>query len=222
MSQVPKEDVINRIRTVGKRYFENAPSSHDWLHVLRVLKMCMTIGEKEGADLRVLKLASLLHDIARQEEDESHGQVCHAKKGAELAEEILRKHGLDKETIRQVTHCILAHRFRNRKLAATKEAKVLFDADNLDAIGAIGIARSFAFAGENNLKLYTKEHLALKKAPAALIDYHKHTPVLEFKSKLLQVKKAMQTKTGSEIAEKRHNILLEFLTQFEKEVQGHL
>ena len=222
MSQEPEEDVIDRIRTVGKRYFENAPSSHDWLHVQRVLKMCMYIGEIEGADLRVLKLASLLHDISRQEEDVSHGQVCHARRGAELAEEILRKHGIDKETIRQVTHCILAHRFRNRKLAVTKEAKILFDADNLDAIGAIGIARSFAFAGENSLKMYTTEHLILKEVPTALIDYEQHTPVLEFKSKLLRVKDAMQTSTGREIAEKRHFFMIEFLRIFEEEAQVHL
>lgn len=222
MSRVLSEDVIDSIRTVAKRYFENAHSSHDWSHVQRVLQMCMVIGEKEGANLRILKLAALLHDIARHEEDLSKGQICHGQRGAELAEEILRQYGIDEEIIRKVTHCILSHRFRNRKLAATKEAKVLFDADNLDAVGAIGIARSFAFAGENNLKLYTKEHLALKKAPAAFIDYNKHTPVMEFKSKLLRVKEVMQTKTGRDITEKRHNFMLEFLKRFEKEIQGHL
>ncbi|MFQ6126762.1 MAG: HD domain-containing protein [Candidatus Heimdallarchaeota archaeon] len=222
MSREPSGDVIDNIRTVAKRYFMNAHTSHDWSHVQRVLQMCMLIGEKEGANLSILKLAALLHDIARHEEDLSKGQICHGQRGAELAEEILRQYGIDEEIIREVTHCILSHRFRNQKLATSKEAKVLFDADNLDAVGAIGIARSFAFAGENNLKLYTKEHLTLKKAPAALIDYNKHTPVLEFKSKLLRVIDAIQTKTGREIAKKRHNFLLEFLAQFEKEVQSRL
>jgi len=221
MSRAPDKDVIDGIRTTAKQYFENTPPSHDWSHVQRVLQMCRYIGTKEGADLRILELAALLHDIARHEEDTNKGQICHAQRGAELADEILHQHVIEEETIRQVTHCILAHRFRNRKLAVTKEAKIIFDADNLDAMGAIGIARSFAFAGENNLKLYTKDHLALLEASTAHIDYTRHTPVLEFKSKLLKVKNAMHTKTGREIAEKRHNFLIKFLAKFEKEVQGH-
>jgi len=212
--------VIAGIQAAARQFFQKSPPSHDWSHTQRVLQICNYIGKEEGANLRILELAALLHDIARREEDSSKGQVCHAQRGAELAENILHQYNIDEDTINQVKHCINAHRFRNRKLAATIEAKVLFDADNLDAMGAIGIARSFAYAGEHNLKLYTEDHLALKETPTTRIDYTRHTPILEFKSKLLKIKDTMQTNTGRQIAEKRHRYMIEYLIQFEKEVFG--
>ena len=222
MSKYSNDTRIETVRSTAKQYFQNTPCSHDWSHVQRVVQMCLYMGSETGADLVILELAALLHDIARREEDDSHGQVCHGQRGAELAEPLLRQLGYDDEIISQVTHCIFAHRFRNRKHAGSLEAKILFDADNLDAIGAIGIARCFAYAGENRLSLYTNNHLDLDPTTISpsLINYQTHTPVLEFKSKLLKVKEAMQTDIGKELAESRHQYIVDYLAQFTKEIKG--
>jgi len=120
---------------------------HDFMHTERVLNLALHIGEKEGADLEIITLSALLHDIARKEQDESKGKICHAQRGAELAKDILKEKGMDEDKINRVIHCIEAHRFRNGCIPESIEAKVLSDADKLDAIGAIGIGRAFSFSG---------------------------------------------------------------------------
>ena len=84
------------IKEEAKRYFANAKGSHDWRHTERVYNICMRIGKKENADLRILKLAAILHDIGREYQDKTDGIVCHAEKGAQLARELLKKYNVDK------------------------------------------------------------------------------------------------------------------------------
>ena len=97
----------------AKSFFSDAKGSHDWEHTERVYNLCLHIGEREGADLEILKLAALLHYIGRPEQDRLGGKICHAEKGGALAGEILEKYGVEKEKIERIVHCIETHRFRN-------------------------------------------------------------------------------------------------------------
>ena len=122
-------DLLDQIKEEAKGFFLNARGSHDWDHVERVYNLCMHIGKKENADMEILKFASILHDIGREEQDKNKGKICHARKGAELAIKLLQKHGFDNEKINRIKHCIETHRFRGDKIPESKEAKILFDSD---------------------------------------------------------------------------------------------
>lgn len=215
-----QSDKLKEVKKEAKMFFEGSPPSHDWAHVQRVYNLCLKIGKKEGADLEVLKLAALLHDIARKREDESKGKIDHATESARMAKGILKSYGYPEETISRVSHCIETHRSRDKRVPQTKEAKTLFDADKLDAIGAIGVARSFAFAGENRFKLYRDSNLDFSEKPLDKIDYDSHTPILEYTSKLGKIKDRMLTKTGRKIAEERNRFTKQFFERLEKEIRG--
>ena len=149
-----RDVLINRIKKIAKSYFESARGSHDWEHTLRVCKLCERIGPGEGADMDVLLSAAYLHDIGRQYQDASNGAVCHAEKGAQLAESLLNGLPFSEAQKQNIVHCIQSHRFRGMHQPQTREAKVLFDADKLDAIGAVGVARAYLFAGEVGVKSF--------------------------------------------------------------------
>ena len=167
-------------------------SSHDRDHVERVVKLAVYIAKREGANVEVVKKSAELHDIARDKPN-------HAIESAKLAREILRKEGYDEEFIERVVHCIEAHSFSSGVEPKTLEAKVLSDADKLDAIGAIGIARAFIFSGEKGRSI--EETL-------------KH-----FEEKLLKLKDLLYTKTAKELAKERHEFLVKFYEQIKKELK---
>jgi uncharacterized protein len=135
------------LRLVRKE-MKTALNSHGWDHVKRVYDCCLKLGKKEKGDLVILRLAALLHDIGRREEHASKGKICHARVGAQKAEMILSQFGVPEETKQEVLHCIRSHRFRGKQCPESLEARILFDADKLDSIGAVGIGRAFLFAGE--------------------------------------------------------------------------
>lgn len=120
--------------------------------------MCLElVKEYPDADLEVIKYAAILHDIGGQKEiKDKSGRTDHALIGAEMAGFILRDFGLTDEKIKHVQECIISHRFKTENQPKTIEAKILFDADKLDAIGAIGAARAFVWVGNNNAKIYYK------------------------------------------------------------------
>lgn len=213
------DKTFNKILTETKKYFVNARGSHDFDHVERVLKMALHIGKKEGANLEILKLAAILHDVKRKDADKGKGKTDHAISGAEVASEILRKYKYDEKTISAVHHCIAAHRFRNDIKPKTIEAKVLFDADKLDSIGAIGVGRAFLFAGELKAKLHNsgmsdEEILTTKEFGK------EDTAYREFLIKLRYIKSRMQTKEGRRLAKERHSFMLEFFKRMKKESGG--
>jgi uncharacterized protein len=213
-----KRDLFEKIKEEAKTYFKNAKGSHDWSHVERVYNLALRIGKKEKADLEVIKLAAILHDIGRKIEDETNGKIDHAEIGAKMAKEILEKYNVEKEKIEKVVYCIQTHRFRKNKIPETKEAKVLFDADKLDSIGAIGIGRAFLFAGEIGAKFYDKD-VDVKK----IKDYSRDDTVYrEYMVKLRKIKNKMFTKEGKRIAEERHRFMVEFFKRLDKEVEGKL
>jgi uncharacterized protein len=180
-------------------------STHDFDHVLRVYRLAERIGQAEGADMAVLRTAALLHDIARADEDA--GQVPdHALEAAARVQMILADQPAP--FVRAVAHAIETHRFRANRLPQTVEAKVLYDADKLDAIGAVGIARAFAYGAYRGQRLWA--------AP----DAGEHTAVKEFVVKLSQVKDHLLTRTASLIAQERHAFMVEFFERMAAEVAG--
>jgi len=205
------------IRAIAQELLASDASSHGWDHAERVWNLCRHIGLAEGADLPILQLAAYLHDIGRPEEKASGGEVCHATEGANRARAILEKNGCDGETIERVVHCIASHRFRrNGEQPGTIEARVLFDADKLDAIGAVGIGRAFLFAGEVGARLHNPEADILATQPYSSED----TAFREFSVKLKKVKDRMLTATGKKMAEDRHHFMEVYFDRLTQEVQG--
>ena len=212
------EDLIARIEAEARTFFRGARGSHDWDHTQRVLLLALRIGKKEKADLTVVRLAALLHDIGRAEEDRTNGRVCHARRGAGLARGILARHGVDRRTAARVVHCIRTHRFRRRAAPKTLEAKVLFDADKLDSIGAVGIGRAFLFAGEVGARLHNKDaEIARTKAYT-----REDTAFREFVVKLGRIKDRIHTAEGRRIAAERHRFMVAFFDRLHEETDGVL
>lgn len=198
--------------------YENAGGGHDFDHVLRVLALAERIAAAEGADAEVVRTAALLHDVAESEDRRNHHLL-----GAQRARAILA--GCPDGFVDAVCHAIEAHRFRHEPAPATLEARVLSDADKLDAIGAIGIARAFAYAGAADTALWRKPWAEIaaeggdaRAAPSALGgDY---TPVHEFVYKLDRIPDRLYTATARAIAEDRRAYMRAFFVRLDEEVAG--
>ncbi|MCX7678806.1 MAG: HD domain-containing protein [Spirochaetes bacterium] len=208
-----KEIILNTEMFVKERMAKVSPS-HGWDHVQRVVALALKIARKERADLFIVKMAALLHDIARSEEDASRGKICHAKRGAQIAEKFLSNMGISQGEIKNIAHCIAAHRFRGKIKPKTKEAKVVFDADKLDSIGAVGIGRAFLFAGEVGARLFNGE-VEIHKTKAYS---HEDTAYREYMVKLRYVKHFLLTKEGRRIASGRHQFMKKYFQQIKDEV----
>lgn len=207
----------------ARTLYDDSDPVHDFDHVLRVLTLARRIGEAEGADLNVIETAVLLHDIHRAEEDqEAHVRneetADHAVLGATQARKILQSldPAPDAAFIDAVVHAIEAHRFRNAIEPQTLEAKVVFDADKLDAIGAIGVARAYAYGGMTHQKLWDDV------PPDYPGGSEHHTPHHEYVFKLRRIQDRIQTDTGRAIAAERHAYITAFFERLAQEVQGTL
>ncbi|WP_273126082.1 HD domain-containing protein [Bacillus weihaiensis] len=177
---------------------EEEGSGHDWWHIERVRKLSLVIAKEEGADIFVVELAALLHDLI---DDKLPDQM--RLTSAEV-KEFLRRYSIDSSIIEKVDLIIQTISFR-KKIPSDQlslEAKVVQDADRLDAIGAIGIARTFAFAGSRGNVIY--DPISVKRTDA----------IWHFYEKLLLLKDKMNTRAGKKLAKERHDFLESFLTQF--------
>lgn len=206
----------------ARAYYPSEDTAHSFAHVLRVLKLAERIGRAEGADMEILRAAVLLHDIARVAEDA--GGPCHAETGAERARHILA--GQPTAKVEAVAHAIRTHRFRGSSTPQTLEAKILYDADKLDAIGAIGVARAYAIAGHHGQRLWAKvpdgfAERSIEEARGDVTD-GEHTPVHEYWFKLSKLKDALFTRTAQAIAADRHEYMARFFERLELEVNGEL
>ena len=208
-----------RVITIAaaQHHYGKADAVHDFDHVLRVLALAERIGQAEGVDLEIVRAAALLHDMAR-EQAEADG-LDHAAIAADQAREILS--GQPSEKVEAVAHAIAAHRFRAGPEPATREAQVLFDADKLDAIGAVGVARAFAYGGAHGQRLWAPVDAVDVARWAEEGDHaQEHTPVHEFVVKLSRLKGQLFTSAGRSIAEERHTYMVEFFERFDAEVRG--
>jgi uncharacterized protein len=218
-TQPPPDDasaLLPRIREDARHLFSHARGSHDWDHTLRVHRLCRCIGVTEGADLLVAEAAAYLHDIGRIDQDRTGGRLCHAEQGAAMARDLLQDYPLSAARRDNIVHCIAAHRFRGGDAPRTLEAKVLFDADKLDAIGAVGVARAFLFAGELGARLHSPE-VDVAQAPAYSID---DTGYREYVVKLSKIRERILTISGRRLADDRHRFMTDFFDRFLEEYKG--
>ena len=198
-----------------KEKLEGAEAGHDWFHIERVWKLSKKIAEKEGGNLEVIELSALLHDIA--DPKFHNGDETLALK---ISKDFLEEIHVEGELIEQVLFVIKNISFKNRAEAPENhplELQIVQDADRLDAIGAIGIARTFNFGGFKNNLMYhpeIKPNLGMNKE-----EYKKSngTTINHFYEKLLLLKDLMNTKTAKKIASERHDFMLQFLDEFYKE-----
>lgn len=202
-------------------------SAHNLDHVFRVYNLCMLIAKhEEKVNLEVLVPAALLHDIARVEEStDKTGEIDHAVLGSEMSEAILKELEYPEDKIEKIKHCIITHRFRTGNEPNTIEAKILFDSDKLDAIGASGIARTFMLAGQFGQSLSEQEAMAeyIQDNTAQngrIKDVSRHTPFIEYEVKFKKVPNKLYTDKGKEIGRERLKFMDEYFNRLKLEMLG--
>ncbi|HNW88926.1 MAG TPA: HD domain-containing protein [Bacteroidales bacterium] len=202
------EEIISKTTDFVKSKSLGESSGHDWWHIYRVHKLAVYIAKQEKADLYIVELAALLHDL----DDWKFNAP-----GSAHAADWLAQCGLETETVQKITSVIGQVSFKGageKNMAVTLEAKVVQDADRLDAIGAIGIARAFAYGGYNKSELYNPDEMpALHENFEAYKKSRSHT-INHFYEKLLLLKDRLYTETAKKLSEKRHQFLEDFLSQF--------
>ena len=210
--------IIDNTILFVKQQLENAEGGHDWFHIERVYKNALLIAEGEDCDLIVVKLGALLHDIA---DSKFHGGD--ETVGPKTARTFLESQNVKEDIILHVIAIIENISFKGgnfEKKFNSKELEIVQDADRLDAIGAIGIARTFNYGGFKNRPLYNpniQPNMSMNKEEYK----NSESPTLNhFYEKLLLLKDKMNTETGKEIAQKRHNFMVSFLSQFYAEWDG--
>lgn len=211
------EIIEHTIRFV-KEQLKNAEGGHDWFHIERVYKNALLIAEGEDCDITVVKLGALLHDIADSKFHNGDESV-----GPKTARTFLEAQNVTEETILHVIAIIENISFKGGNFEQqfrSKELEIVQDADRLDALGAIGIARTFNYGGFKNRTLYNPE--IAPKLSQSKEEYKKSdAPTINhFYEKLLLLKEKMNTDTGKKIAKKRHNFMVHFLAQFYAEWDG--
>lgn len=198
----------------ARAYYPDDDPVHGFSHVLRVYRLCDKIGKEEKADLKILRAAALLHDV----EGDVDVRKNHHLAAADFAEKILIKEGWKEDEIQAVLHCIRAHRFRNQEEEPTSvEAKVLFDADKIDAIGAVGIARAVSYAVRAGMDVYappSKHYLSTGELAPGESQSVSH----EYLYKLRHIKDRIFTKTGRSLAEERHNLMVNYFDGWLEEI----
>ncbi len=213
-----QQKMIAGIAARVKEKFTGEGTGHDWWHIERVRKLALHIGRKEGADLFIVELAVLLHDVA---DHKLHGGDIEA--GVALIEWWLEQEVVPLPIATEVRHIATNVSYRGAEVADSElslEGQVVRDADRLDAIGAVGIARTFAYGGNKNRLLYDPE-----VQPVMHIDFESYkstnSPTLNhFYEKLLLLKDRMHTPTARKLAESRHQYMEQFIRQFLDEWEG--
>lgn len=217
-----QETIIPNTIAFVKEELKNAEGGHDWFHIERVFRNALFIAKEEKVDVLVVSLAALLHDIADPKFHNGNETI-----GPKKATSFLIAQKVPKETGQHVVKIIKYVSFKNslgkhKKKFTSKELEVVQDADRLDAIGAIGIARCFNYGGFKNRELYNPE--ILPNLTMTKEEYKNSTAptINHFYEKLLLLKDKMNTETGKQIASKRHQFMEEYLNQFYSEWNGKL
>ena len=199
-------------------YPENDPV-HGFDHIQRVLKLAIEIGKELHADLEVLGAAALLHDSARVDPGEEPGKQEHEHDAASFAGSFLLEEGWEEEKIRAVQHCIIAHRFRGGQAPMTLEAKILFDADKLDVLGAFGAARTIGYAVQAGQPIFaepSEEFISSGMTQRG----EPHSAYHEYLFKLQNIHKILHTDPAKRLAKQRHQVLVQFFEQLAAEARS--
>ncbi len=211
--QTPNLQSLEKLKIEVQRMMKNHDSAHDFEHTMRVYKNAQKIGKKENANMKLILTAVLLHDIISFPKSDKKSKASSIRSSM-VAQRILQKQGYDKDEIKIISDSIRDHSFSQGTVPNTIEGKVLQDADRLDAIGAIGIARTFSVGGSGKRQIYNKsDPFCLKRSP----DDNRWT-LDHFYRKLLQLEKKMNTNTGKKEARRRTRIIKKFLDDLKKEI----
>lgn len=214
-----QQDIIDRTAAHVKTLLSGEGSGHDWWHILRVWNNAKTIAATEKADLFVVELAALLHDIGDHKFHNGDETV-----GPKMAAEWLKSIKVQDEVIDHIINIIKELSFKGANTSSDMssiEGKIVQDADRLDAIGAIGIARTFAYGGHKNREMYNP---AISPELHSTFEAYKASTaptINHFYEKLLLLKDRMHTKTAKALAENRHQYMVTFLDQFFEEWNGN-
>jgi len=204
---------LDKLKIKIQKIMEKNDSAHDFEHIMRVYKNAQKIGKKEKANMKLVLAAVLLHDIISFPKSDKKSKMSSIKSSI-LAQRILDNQGYDKDEIKIISEAIRDHSFSRKMIPTTIEGKVLQDADRLDALGAIGIARTFSVGGSGKRPFYNKsDPFCQKRKP----DDTKWT-LDHFYKKLLLLEKKMNTKTAKKEARRRTNLMKKFLGDFKKEI----
>ncbi|MBS3078502.1 HD domain-containing protein [Candidatus Pacearchaeota archaeon] len=208
------QDFFNELSKKIQPYFIKG-GSHAFDHTERVYNLALKLSKNKEADLDIIKASALLHDISQLREHNKECE-CHAEDGAKLAEKILKEMNFPEEKIKQIVYSIKVHRHSKKIKAETKEAEILQDADRLDALGAITIARMFSSGGELNRPLH-KPEVPFDNPKFNISTMH------GFYSRILKITpETFNTKEAKEIAKERYKFVEVFLDRFLKEWKGEL
>jgi uncharacterized protein len=203
----------------AKNWYDPVDPVHGFDHVLRVYRMAEVIGAELGADMEILKAAALLHDASGAAPGEGGARASHEQDSAEFARGVLQEEGWGEERIRAVEHCIRTHRYRNQEEPESLEAKILFDADKLDVVGAFGVARTIGYAVQAHRPIFSQPSERFLKEGLKEPD-ELHSAYHEYLFKLRHVKDRLFTQSAKRIAEHRHQVLTQFFEQLAAEAVG--
>ena len=208
-------NVIQTIKTLVQSTFAIEATGHDWHHIERVYNTACFLQSKEGGNRSVIELAALLHDIS--DHKFNGGKL---NEGGKIAFQLLIENGCDKNTAEHVRQIVDSVSFKGANVkdeVNSLEAKIVQDADRLDAIGAIGIARAFAFGGNRNRPIYEPSSTPTLHTSFEEYSSSKSHTINHFYEKLLLLKDRLHTQTAIEIGNERHQFMEDFLNQFYKE-----
>jgi uncharacterized protein len=223
------ESRIERVKRAAKEEQADC-SAHGFDHTMRVYNLALRLAENENVDLDVIKAAALLHDIGgKREIDDPSGRTDHAVESSRMAIPILEGLGYTKDKIRHIRECIVSHRYRTDNKPKTLEAQIVFDADKLESVGAIGIARSFVWIGRNNAHIfrkvdideYAKENLG-GKINGRIQDKTKHSTQINWETKDKYIMDFLYTEKAKRIARDRLKFSENFLRRLEDEINGRI
>lgn len=210
------QEIINKTINYVKSVLLGESSGHDWWHIYRVWRLARDIAEKESADLFIVELAALLHDIADWKFTNGDEEV-----GPKLAREWLEQLEVNENDIYHITEIIKDLSYKGAKVQTsmkTLEGKVVQDADRLDALGAIGIARCFAYGGHKGREIYNPEVKPQLHDSAESYKNNNSPSINHFYEKLLLIKDLINTESAKTIAQERHNFMELYLNKFYSEV----
>ena len=202
--------IIQRV----EKMLKGRDPAHDFSHIMRVYKNAETIGISEGTDMEVLLPAVLLHDIVVYPKGSTKSSRS-SDESADMAKKILVKYGYSQDQISKICYCIRVHSYTKRVVPTSLEGRILQDADRLDALGAIGVARTFSIAGSENRPFYNTDD-PFWRSNRDLDD--KQWTLDHFQTKLLKLEEIMHTETAKKIARERTRFMLTFIRQMQNEI----
>ncbi len=206
--------MLNKLQKRIRKMFEGRDPAHDFQHIMRVYKNTELIGRREGADMEILLRAALLHDLVVYPKGSAKTSKS-ADDSADMAEKWLRGYGYPQDKIDKICYCIRTHSYSKRLIPVTLEGKILQDADRLDTLGAIGVARTFSVSGFESRTFYNPGD-PFWKSGRELND--REWTLDHFYKKLFRLKKSMYTKTAREMARERARFMEQFVRQLKKEI----